>query len=32
MASAAGALNTLKLGPMEGDISIENLNKLTGLE
>ncbi|MEE4603975.1 MAG: sugar kinase [Desulfobacteraceae bacterium] len=32
MASAAGALNTLKLGPMEGDISIENLNKLTGVE
>jgi hypothetical protein len=32
MASAAGALNTLKLGPMEGEISIENLNKLMGLE
>ena len=30
MASAAGALNTLKLGPMEGDISIETLNKLAG--
>jgi sugar/nucleoside kinase (ribokinase family) len=32
MASAAGALNTLKLGPMEGDLSIENLNKLAGFE
>jgi sugar/nucleoside kinase (ribokinase family) len=30
MASAAGALNTLKLGPMEGDISMDNLNKLIG--
>jgi len=32
MASAAGALNTLKLGPMEGDLSIENLKKLAGFE
>jgi sugar/nucleoside kinase (ribokinase family) len=32
MASAAGALNTLKLGPMEGDISMDNLNKLMELE
>jgi hypothetical protein len=32
MASAAGALNTLKLGPMEGDITIENINNLMGLE
>jgi sugar/nucleoside kinase (ribokinase family) len=32
MATAAGALNTLKLGPMEGDISNENLNKLAALE
>ena len=31
MASAAGALNTLKLGPMEGDISVDNLNKFIGL-
>lgn len=32
MASAAGALNTLKLGPMEGEISIENINKLAGID
>jgi len=32
MASAAGALNTLKLGPMEGDISIENINELVRIE
>ncbi len=32
MASAAGALNTTKLGPMEGDISVANLDKLIGLE
>jgi sugar/nucleoside kinase (ribokinase family) len=32
MASAAGALNTMKLGPMEGDISVECLNKLVGHE
>ncbi len=32
MASAAGALNALKLGPMEGNISIENLNKLMEFE
>jgi len=31
MAAAAGALNTTALGPMEGDISVENLNKLMGL-
>lgn len=32
MASAAGALNTTKLGPMEGDISVANLDKLIGCE
>ena len=32
MASAAGALNTVKLGPMEGDISMQSLNEMTGLE
>jgi len=32
MASAAGALNTLKLGPMEGDISIETINNLMRIE
>jgi len=32
MAAAAGALNTTKLGPMEGDISVANLDKLIGLE
>ena len=28
MASAAGALNVMKLGPMEGDININNVRKL----
>ena len=28
MASAAGALNVMKQGPMEGDISVENIRKL----
>ena len=32
MASAAGALNTTKLGPMEGEINVANLAKLTGIE
>ena len=31
MASAAGALNTTELGPMEGDISVANLDKLIEL-
>jgi sugar/nucleoside kinase (ribokinase family) len=30
LASAAGALNTAKLGPMEGEISVENLGQLIG--
>ncbi len=30
MASAAGALNTLKLGPMEGDISVETITEMAG--
>lgn len=30
MASAAGALNVMKQGPMEGDIRPENIRKLTG--
>ncbi len=28
MASAAGALNVMKLGPMEGEISIDNIRKM----
>ena len=28
MAAAAGALNVMKQGPMEGEISVENINKL----
>ena len=31
MASAAGALNTLKLGPMEGNISVEGLYEMADL-